>query len=344
MTANIEFVTAADLEQQGPTGEAAATVSGLIYNGALTAVVGKPKIGKTLLLLHMCLCVLDGTHFLGRATTKRNVVYLTEQGEASFRAQLKAVGLLGRADFHILFKGKVWGAKWLQIARAAAKKARSVDGLLVVDTLAIFAGLHGDEENLTGPMLEALEPLQIAASVGEVPVVVLHHERKSGGDVSDSGRGSSAFTGAMDTIITVRHPEGNPKPTMRRIEGLSRFGEVPDEIVELTEHGYAGRGDAGDIERASAKTRLLALIPDAPKEVMRTELFRQLQGEGFKHTTLGDALKQLVAEGKVGQETKAGKGQPLALSKPVIHLAALKKRVPVKSKKRAGKNNGSTTK
>ena len=47
-----------------------------------------------------------------------------------------------------------------------------------------------------------MKPLQLAAADG-LGVVVGRHERKSGGDIGDSARGSSAFGGAVDTIITI---------------------------------------------------------------------------------------------------------------------------------------------
>lgn len=77
-----------------------------------------------------------------------------------------------------------------------------------------------------------------------IAVVVVRHDRKSGGDVGDSARGSSAFGGAVDIVMQVQRNEGNSRPTIRVINALSRYDETPDQlVVELTEGGYVSHGD-----------------------------------------------------------------------------------------------------
>jgi hypothetical protein len=95
-------------------------------------------------------------------------------------------------------------------------------------TLPQWAGIHGDGENSAGEALAAMAPLQEAASQHHLAVVIARHERKSGGDVGNSGRGSSAFAGAVDIVLSLRRPEGNTRPTLRVIHALSRFDETPD--------------------------------------------------------------------------------------------------------------------
>ena len=115
-------------------------------------------------------------------------------------------------------------------------------GLLVVDTLSTWARLGGDDENSSGKAAEAMAPLQLAAATG-IAVLVLRHDRKSGGDVGDSARGSSAFGGAVDIILALRRGEGNSRPTIRALHGLSRFDETPATLmIELTDSGYVALG------------------------------------------------------------------------------------------------------
>ena len=74
------------------------------------------------------------------------------------------------------------------------EKAIQKGAMLVVDTLFKFAGIRGDGENASGEAVEAMGPLQLATSAG-LSVAVIRHERKSGGNVGDSARVSSAFGG-----------------------------------------------------------------------------------------------------------------------------------------------------
>jgi hypothetical protein len=184
--------------------------------GAITAVDGKIKAaGKTTLVLHLCRAVLEGRTFLGQPTGRTPVVYLTEQPPSSLREALRRADLLERDDFALLLWSRVASRSWPDVARQAVTEciARGA-GLLVVDTLGRFAGIAGDGENHAGAAEAAMAPLQVACSDG-LGVIVVRHERKSGGDVGDSGRGSSAFGGAVDIVLAVRRPEGGSRPNVR---------------------------------------------------------------------------------------------------------------------------------
>lgn len=77
-------------------------------------------------------------------------------------------------------------------------------------------------------------------------------EAEAGGDVGDSGRGSSAFGGAVDTVVAVRRGEGRGS-NVRFISALSRFDDVPEMlVVELTDAGYVSHGSDTDVAVAEA--------------------------------------------------------------------------------------------
>ena len=207
-------------------------VTGYVAERAITEAAGKAKVaGKTTLLLHLTGRVLDGAPFLGMTTTASPVVYLTEQHATTFREQLRRAHLLDREDLSILSYWDVAGRPWAEIAGLAIAEAERIGArLLVVDTLSQFAGLEGDSENNAGSALAALEPLQRAAAKG-LGVIVARHERKGGGEVGESGRGSSAFTGGVDVVLSIRRPEGHHRSTIRSIEALSRFEETPASLL-----------------------------------------------------------------------------------------------------------------
>src|SRR5438552_1509914 len=123
---------------------------------------------------------------------KTPVVYLTEQPKPSFRQTLAKAHLLDRTDLSILFWHDVMALPWPVVARAAIEECKKRNAkLLVVDTGPQFAKLVGDSENNAGDAYGAMQPLQEAVAAG-IAVIIVWHERKGGGDVSDAGRGSSA--------------------------------------------------------------------------------------------------------------------------------------------------------
>jgi AAA domain len=50
-------------------------VDGLLPTGSLNMLAGKPKSGKSTLVRQLAACVASGDDFLGRTTTKGNVLY-----------------------------------------------------------------------------------------------------------------------------------------------------------------------------------------------------------------------------------------------------------------------------
>jgi hypothetical protein len=195
------------------------------------------------------------------------------------------------------------------VAKEATEKALEIGaGILVVDTMPQFAGLKGDDENRTGPVLEAMRPLQEAAA-RDLAVVMVRHDRKSGGEVGVSGRGSSAFTGVVDTVMSIRRPEGNTRPTIRKIEALSRFSEVPTELmIELVDGEYRSLGTGTAVVTSEACTKLLEAAPlSAAEAATAEELF---EATGVKPTLGHKILGKLVDEGLLERAGKGCKGSP----------------------------------
>jgi hypothetical protein len=242
---------------------------GYAAKGAITELGAKVKSGKTTLVMAMVRAVVGGTDFLGHPTLKTPVVYLTEQPGVSFRQAMERADLHGRDDFIVLPYYDTRGLGWPQVASGSVKECmRTGSSLLVVDTLSQFAGLTGDKENNAGDALEAIQPLQEAAAEG-IGVVLTRHERKSGGDVGDSGRGSSAFAGAVDIVLSLRKPEGNSKKTLRVLHALSRFSETPAELlIELRENTYVALGEPHEAALREAKDSIIAIAPKSEPEAV----------------------------------------------------------------------------
>ena len=292
-----------------------------VAKGAITEVDGKIKAGgKTTWVTHMARKVLDGEPFMGEPTTRTKAVFLTEQPPASFRKALERADLLEREDLLILHWHDTRGVTWSDVARAAVEKAKEIRaGVLFVDTLGQFAGIRGDGENNAGAAQEAMRPLQEAAARG-LAVVLTRHERKGGGEVGESGRGSSAFGGAVDVILSIRRGEGNTRPSVRIIESLSRFDETPAKLViELTEGGYRSLGDATAFAEREAMTAILELLPSKEERAIPSaDILDSLKEQGIKRTVASEALAKLATSGTVRRIGAGKKGNPYCYYKPAF--------------------------
>ena len=284
-----------------------------LAKGVITEVDGKIKAGgKTTWISHVAACVLEGAPFMGEPTTRTKVLFLTEQQPASFRKVLERAGLTMQEDLYILPWHEVAGMPWSEVAGHATEKAVELGaGAIMVDTLGQFAGLRGDRENDAGAAQEAMMPLQVAAARG-LAIVLTRHERKGGGEVGESGRGSSAFGGAVDIILSIRRAEGNVRPTVRVIESLSRFEETPDKLViELTPQGYRSLGDATAFAEKEAREAILDIMPaKAENAITMGDLVDKAKEHDVKRTTAQETVLALIEQGTVMRIGAGKKGDP----------------------------------
>ena len=153
-----------------------------------------------------------------------------------------------------------------------------------------------------------MAPLQVAAADG-LAIIVVRHERKAGGDVGDSGRGSSAFGGAVDIVMAVRRADRGAAANVRVIHALSRFDETPETLgIELTQHGYVALGDELVVAQRQAEASLLQILPaDSSAGLSTDEL---IESTDATRTTIQRALEALIGMGRVVRNGDGKRGDP----------------------------------
>jgi hypothetical protein len=314
------FRTAAAIADD-PASQVAFIAAPYIAAGCMTELTAKIKLGKTTLLAHASKCITANLPFLGSAVVQTNIVWLTEERMPTFRETLERAGLLESDRVSVLSYWDVVGRPWPQIMDLArAEGTRTAARVIIVDTLPQFSGLKGDEENNAGHALEALQPLQRAAAEG-FAVVYTRHERKSGGEVGDSARGSSGFGGAADIVLALQRPEGRQKPTLRVIRALSRFNETPMTLVvekvpaQLVDGVWAESFVAlGNGEAAATHAARAALEKALPAEAVDAVTEKALESvcPGLTRQTMQRVLKDVALKTGLGK-----KGDPYRYFKPV---------------------------
>jgi AAA domain len=287
---------------------------GLLAIGAITEVDGKIKAaGKTTFSLHMVRAVLDGADFLGYPTRKARVLYVTEQSRHTFVDTLRLCGLDARgSELRILFREDLSGTPWPSVVAACQQDGYDV---AVFDTLGKLARIK--QENEAGEWATAMSPLQDLAASGRA-VLVDRHDRKGGGDVGDSGRGSSQASGDVDIILALRRPEGDQPSCRRVIESLSRYRETPEKIViELTPDGYVFLGTNEAVAAADAR-EFVSCALGAEFRTNQSGLTRaaldERGGPKVAARNIRDALASLEAAGKVAKTGRGVKGDPYIYS------------------------------
>lgn len=309
----VRFLTAAQIAQSTPD-KVDWVIEGLCARGAVTEIVGKIKAaGKTTFTLAGCASVLEGEPFLGLPSCKGGVIYLTEQPQSSFRQALRRAGLLDRTDFTVVFWRDVLGMPWPDLVRHCVQQAGAQGAhTLVVDTLLPFARMRGDAENSSGAALEAMQPLLEAAHVHRLAVIMVRHERKSGGDVGENARGNSAFGGAVDILLSLKRPEGNSNPSIRVLESLSRFDETPAHLaVQYTEGEYVALGTDAAVAQMQARDTIMKVLPGREAAALTLDdLLAEVKESGVRRTTCQEVLRELVDGAEVSQTGEGKRGSP----------------------------------
>lgn len=318
----LSFPSAAEFAARAPSSPPW-LLNGYIAEGAITELAGKVKSsGKTTLLLGMCGAIVRGEPFAGRVTQRTRILYLTEQAAASFREALARAALVDSEDLFVLSWHEAIGIRWPEVvAQAVAQCQRCEARLLVVDTLPQWARIRGDGENSAGEALEALAPLQEAAGTHGIAVVVARHSRKSGGEVGDDGRGSSAFTGAADIVLSLRRADSQGEPNIRVLHALSRFAETPESLaLQLTEKGYNALGSEAAVAIEIAKRALLDMAPASEERgVTADEL---IEAAKVRRTTGQEGLAALLELGLLKRSGEGKRGSPFRYWAPEFVSAA----------------------
>lgn len=275
---------------------------GLVARGNVTELTGKVKTsGKTTFALTLVRAVLDHTEFIGKSCETTPIVYLTEQSDSSFRAGLQRAGLLDYADIHVMSWHRARKLTWSETVAASADHALLVRaGLIIVDTLGRWTGASGDAENSAGAAGDAMEPLKLAAAEHNLAVLTLRHGRKSGGEVGDDGRGSSAFSGDADILLSLRRPEGNhaSRPNIRALTGVGRLDGIPEQVmIELQGTDYVALGTNAAISAQAVRAALQRIMPTSRNDALtEPEIVKQAESN---RSEVRRVIGQLVDTGNV---------------------------------------------
>lgn len=179
----------------------------------LTILAGKPKVGKSWLVLGLSLAVAHGGRALGQIPVERgDVLYLAlEDTRARLQARLRFFVADGEAVPMGLRLATFWprlddgGLAQLEDYLAAYPDTR----LVVVDTLARVRAPHQGRGDLYLADYGALEGLQDLSRRTGVAILVVHHQRKSGAlDPIDVVSGTAGLTAAPDTVMVLNRSRG----------------------------------------------------------------------------------------------------------------------------------------
>lgn len=262
--------------------------------GGLALLVAFMKVGKSTFASALSVAVAQGRPFLGFPTIRGGVLLLAlEEHPRDVRRRLTRFGV-GPEDPLYVHEGV------LTYAPATFEAFRDFIGehgitLVILDTLSMFWPVT--DENANAEVLRSVKPLLTLARDTGASVVLIHHERKAGGEDGRSIRGGSALFGLVDQALLLDRRQGS-KGTERVLRALGRYTETPRELIlELVGDEYRKVGTAEELGLEASKTRIWAALNETPQDVARLAREAGLSEKATKRalTALG---QRVMREGK----------------------------------------------
>jgi RecA-family ATPase len=243
-------------------------IPGLILSG-LTVLAGPPKIGKSWMVLDLCLAVATGGLALGSKEVEQGEALFLALEDSQWRIKNRllkiAAGEQIPDSLHIITATDSFptldqgGLKnliaWLQ----EHPQVR----LVVIDTLERVLE-HEKQQRKGGTQysidVKDLAPLQSLALTYNLALVVVHHTRKQGADdYVDQVLGSRGITGTADCVAILSKARFNANANLKL---TGRDIEEQDLSLAFSEGKWQLIGKKDEVEIGTEKQRIISLIRD----------------------------------------------------------------------------------
>lgn len=180
-------------------------IDGVLSDG-LAIMAGDSKIGKSWMVLWMCLQISKGEPVWGLPTRKTDVVYLALE-DREWRVQQRMQDLTDTPpdNLHFGFSCGQLGAELESQIEDVLKDYPST-GMLFIDTLQMVRDNVSAKVNAYAQDYKDLSSLKKIADNHGICVFVVHHTRKErdGGNIFNDMTGSTGIMGVADTGMILR--------------------------------------------------------------------------------------------------------------------------------------------
>jgi AAA domain/CHC2 zinc finger len=291
-------------------------VPGYIVEG-LTLFAGKPKIGKSWLLLHAALAVARGGFTLGDTHCQEGDVLYAALEDNPRRLQSRMTKLLGISPWpprlHFICEmprltagGLNFVKRWIE----GAKQPR----LVIIDTLAMVRMPNRPDTSTYDADYAAVKDLRDLAHKYGIAIVLVHHLRKAeADDAFDMISGTLGLTGAPDTVMVLKR---NTSGTMLHARGRD-LTEIEKVMTFNTETCvWTVLGDAAAVRGSRERNSIIEALNEAGDEPLGPNQIATACG--MKAANVRFHLGRLKADGLV---TKVGYGK-YTLNRSHSHTSA----------------------
>ena len=288
-----EIFSAADLQKMD-FAPVKTVVPGIFVEG-LTLLCGKPKAGKSWLLLHAAHAIASSGFTLGHLHCLQGDVLYCSLEDPKRRLQSRMRKLFGDQSHSARLHFKIKMPRLMQGGLAMLRdwiKSVPEPRLIAIDTLAMVRMPNRKDQSVYDADYAAVVELRNMAQEFGIAIVVVHHVRKlEADDPFDTVSGTLGLTGCPDAIIILKRDTAG---TM--LLGKGRDLEDFEKAITFNKDNGTWRidGDADDVRRSAQQQTIIEALQEAegPQKPM------QIAGlTGMKRENVRFLLRKMVASG-----------------------------------------------
>jgi predicted ATP-dependent serine protease len=234
-----------------------------LAEGTLNVLAAYMKVGKSTFSYALAVAVARGEKFLGEPTRKGGVLILAvEEHRRDVKLRLAKFGMLPRDPIHVHAAGLDPGAGTLAAIRDYIVAHKIV--LLILDTLSRFWRI--EDENNNAQVMARLSPLLDLARETGVALLLVHHERKAGGEEGRSIRGGSALFSLVDQALLLERRQGGDR-SHRVLRVIGRYEGPAELVLEYADYRYQSLGTVADLGSEERIAQVWAALSDKPQTI-----------------------------------------------------------------------------
>ena len=208
-------------------------IDGILSNG-LAILSGDSKIGKSWMVLWLCLKISQGEPVWGLPTAKTDVIYLALE-DNDWRIQQRMQDLVDEPpkNLHFGFSCGKLGAE-LEGQIKGVLEEYPATGLLFIDTLQMVRDNVSSRVNAYAQDYKDLSALKKIADDHKMCIFLVHHNRKEhdGSNVFNDMTGSTGIAGVADTCMVLRKEDRFGNDAVLSITGR----DIEEKRLKLAMH------------------------------------------------------------------------------------------------------------
>jgi len=276
-------------------------IPGLICIG-LCLLGGKPKSGKSIMVLNLIIAVVTGGVFFGHKFEKpQNVILLGLEDTArrlQDRIQKMTIGndvdlsrLLVCTEFKRADQGGLSDLEdMIKLHRPA---------LVVIDTLKKFKPAANSNRQLYDTDYESLDGVKRLSDKYSLTILIVHHLRKmAGDDPFDCFSGSLGLTGVADSLMVLQRRQTGMVLAITGREQEDQEYAVKMDAELLT---WNLLGDASEVQNSKQQQAIFDVLKESETPLGATAIHKLT---GIKYDVVRQLLRKMLSGGKIDQNEK----------------------------------------